>query len=293
MESVQPFVLEEHSRELPCSDSWKLEIENEWDVLGPFPQHAREQHFSLTELGHYTHRRIFFVSSRWWCCRMDKEKNVRRSIRSFVPRSSVSRTYLSSIESTEFLTRWKQLRATEGWSILQHHALLHTRLRISPPPGAGPEVQVPTSIIANIRQASFFAIIPEEQYPNYTPKWHNGNIYDLPNSPDQIIELPNLPDTSKTTIYHIVISADSEIRLFGDPLDVNGQEAPIQRIMIDFLISPNNPDPTVSINSELSVAPDFIDGWALSEGVFGIGVVSHNSWWEVSTIHINSIVRSI
>jgi hypothetical protein len=151
-------------------------------------------------------------------------------------------------------------------------------------------MELPIHIKVNIRQASFFAIMPDYQSSNYTLKWHNGNIYDLPNSPAQIIELPHLPYADKPTMYHLIISADSEIRLFGDPLDVDGQEAPIQRIMIDISISDDSVNAPVSIDRRLFVSPDFVDGWALSEGAFGIGIICHKGWWEVSKIRVDTTV---
>lgn len=31
--------------EIEYHEGWRLELHRTWDVLGPFPQHAREQHF--------------------------------------------------------------------------------------------------------------------------------------------------------------------------------------------------------------------------------------------------------
>lgn len=47
----EQFSLPSFDREIPgwrtvtSVSGWKLSIRSSWDVLGPFPQHAREQHF--------------------------------------------------------------------------------------------------------------------------------------------------------------------------------------------------------------------------------------------------------
>ncbi|PVG01691.1 hypothetical protein CPB86DRAFT_698784 [Serendipita vermifera] len=286
-DDLQPLLGQPHadqqvlnpSGEFPRPNIWRLELEDVWDVLGPFPQHAREQHFKAPSYP-------VNLSQSWDAILTEEYPSslVNGGVVGWTRRKMSDGTLL--VEFPE--APWKQLRATEGWAILQHHALLHTRLRISPPSSAHQEVQVPTYIKANIRQASFFAIIPQNQSSDYTPKWHNGNIYDLSNSPDQIIELPHSPDTNEVTIYHLIVSADSEIRLFGDPLDVDGQEDPIQRVMVDFSIPQTSLELSLSTNPQLSVAPDFVDGWALSDGAIGIGVISYEGWWEVASLHINT-----
>lgn len=37
--------IQAHLHDLHSKDQWKLTLSKDWDVLGPFPLHAREQHF--------------------------------------------------------------------------------------------------------------------------------------------------------------------------------------------------------------------------------------------------------
>jgi hypothetical protein len=163
---------------------------------------------------------------------------------------------------------------------LQHHALLHSELTVFPPSQV--EDEPSPALLVDIQHASFFTIIPDSIPTNYTPIWHSGNIYGLPNSPSHLIELPCLPSQSQPTKYHVFVSGDYEIRLFGDPLDIEGQETPIQRLFVKLSII--NHAPPIQLEPQLDVIPDFIGGWALAHnGTMGIGVKNSNEgWWEIA-----------
>jgi len=179
---------------------------------------------------------------------------------------------------------WRQLRLSQGWAGLQHHALLHSELTIYPPLQGEAEVLCPPLLVTDVRQVSFFSIVPDNFPANYTPKWHTGNIYNLPGSPAQLVELPTPPSRFQATKYHVFASADYEIRLFGDPLEMEGQETPIQRLFFKF--SMKDCVPAVHLEEQLDVIPEFVDGWALSvNGMMGIGLKNGDEgWWEVTAV---------
>jgi hypothetical protein len=188
------------------------------------------------------------------------------------------------------LYRWNAIRATEGWSALQHHAVLHTELVLTPPPDSDSTATPPRFLVADVRQASFFALIPATVPANYTPSWHNGNIYNLANSPTHVVELPDPPALHQPTTFHLIVSGDYEIRLFGDPMDLNDQETPVQRLHIDLGFEEVR-DAMVVVESKLNVVPDIVDGWMLSEnGSIGVGIRSLEGWWEATSVESASEV---
>ena len=89
-------------RTVASVSGWKLSIRSSWDVLGPFPQHAREQHFLSPSFPFRStlvmlHRRFILIyhvprrgpcrsqdrysfpviSCGWWICWVD-QRDVRR-----------------------------------------------------------------------------------------------------------------------------------------------------------------------------------------------------------------------
>ncbi|KAG8780893.1 hypothetical protein FRC15_009190 [Serendipita sp. 397] len=262
--------------------TWTVRLNETWDVLGPFPQHAREQHFvsplyPLSSLNAWANRSTPMTYPS-----------------SLAKGGTVEWFHIAGHDGYLKVSfpdiPWETLRKTEGWAALQHHALLHSTFTMTPPPsGTGINTFTPV-LVAEVRQASFFAIVPEPIPTDFTPTWHNGNIYNLLNSPIQLLPLPSSPSLESPTLYHIFVSGDYEIRLFGDPEDVENQETPVQRLEIRLDVLQE--ERLIAPQSQLDVVPDFVDGWVLSkDGALGIGMMALHSWWAV--IGVESTTRGV
>ncbi|KAG8735497.1 hypothetical protein FRC10_010459 [Ceratobasidium sp. 414] len=151
--------------------------------------------------------------------------------------------------------RWESIRATEGWAGLQHHALLHTTIRIDPPPVTNdlgrPE---PTFLLLSAMQCSHIAVL-DMSLSSTVPRWHAGNIYAYPDAP--AIRIPLIFNGSttdhghtksldgslegihisggETKVLDVLIGLDYEIRLFGDPLVSTNSTLPT--ILADLHVS--------------------------------------------------------
>lgn len=182
--------------------------------------------------------------------------------------------------------RWKDLRTTEGWSILQHHALLHTEVQITPPKDPTQAV-IPPLLTANVVQASFFRLCVRGG--TCRSPWQNGNVYAMPSIPNQIIPYPAEVTINQTTVFDLYVSGDFEIRLFGDPVVVEGQEIPIQRLIVQLSFLATSDLLPVLLEEQLDVIPDFVDGQMFSvTQVFGIGLKSANGWWCTDTVTLST-----
>jgi len=89
------------------------------------------------------------------------------------------------------------------------------------------------------------------------------------------------------------VSGDYEIRLFGDPVDVEGQQTPIQKLQFDFKFQEDDASLLV-LEPQMDVIPEFVGGWTLAaDGALGIGVKSMDGWWEVVNVSSSSSVGLI
>ncbi|KAG5718671.1 3',5'-cyclic-nucleotide phosphodiesterase [Termitomyces sp. T112] len=238
---------------------WTLKLSNHWDILGPFPIHAREQH-------HLSPSFPLSLSEP-----IDWQKAWPSS---YADHGDVS-------WSTD---EWKTLRATEGWAALQHHAVLRTTLTIYPPSSLG-NAQAP-HLLVNLIHGSFFTILPSDPGERrfFVPQWYAGNIYDMERALPRAVELPTPPNLRKPTVYEIFISADYEIRLFGDPA-AKGEEIPIQTIRLDIQLEAQNE--LLVHEPSLDVVCDFVDGKAFGNA-FGIALRSISGWWVVKSALIRN-----
>jgi len=112
--------------------------------------------------------------------------------------------------------RWASLRATEGWAVLQHHAVLRTTLTVLPP--GFDSKQQPSDIpnlLVELKRGSFFTIVPAdvewEQRHDFVPQWYLGNIYEVDCAPPHLVKLPKVPSTLSPTVYHLYVSGDYEV----------------------------------------------------------------------------------
>lgn len=111
--------------------------------------------------------------------------------------------------------RWEAITATEGWAGLQHHALLHTTVTVTPPSDFSQNQQTdPPRLLVELLQGSFFTIIPSRNAHHSTefvPKWYMGNIYAMNRVLPQTVPLPAAPSLTGPTTYDLFVSGDYEV----------------------------------------------------------------------------------
>ncbi|KAH7320546.1 hypothetical protein B0J17DRAFT_685121 [Rhizoctonia solani] len=230
---------------------WAAEIPREYEFVGPFPQEAREQHFLNPghSLGVEVSFPLNYTSSFpshladgglvYWQTSSAKPTLVNSEAAIHGAASSIH----YSIAFPEI--RWESIRATEGWAGLQHHALLHTKIRLIPPqPHATFFALRPTYLVLSASQCSYIAVFgPKEE--SLTPRWYTCNIYDHAGMPP--IRVPLKPHLGsylarrdsvgsilETIELDVLVSLDYEIRLFGDPKVSSNSTMPI--IQADLLV---------------------------------------------------------
>lgn len=262
-------------------------MSQEWDVLGPIPIHAREQHFLSPAFP------------------LDLSKNIdltRTYPSAYADGGYVSWSKASSDEHGNLKVshpniRWEQLRATEGWAALQHHNVLRTYLTVYPPDSTQERIEADPRLRVECLQGAYFCILPgdETTWITHISEWHMGNVYALERAPVQFVSFPTSPCRVKATRYQVVLCGPYEIRLFGDPRSYNS-EHPI--LSINFNISIDTP-PLLGTTPYLAtpilhapahdVIPDFIYGQPFSS-TLGIGLrnvdfcrntKSTSGWWTV------------
>ncbi|KAH7927731.1 hypothetical protein BV22DRAFT_1110944 [Leucogyrophana mollusca] len=255
-----------------CTDllstrEWRVVLSTDWDVLGPFPIHAREQHYLSPsfpiDLSEPIDLQKRWPSSyadggdvSWGTARSDEHGNLK-----------VSYPHV----------RWEQLRATEGWAAMQHHSVLRTSLTMYPPSAseAGAYTRIPR-LRVELLQGSYFTIVPADTQ-GFIPQWYSGNIYAMERSQLQTVDLPIPPTASGATKYDLFISGDYEIRLFGDPRAYNSA-FPI--LSINLQVELDIPELRVVHEPSHDVVCDFVDGFAFGS-VLGVGLRSLDGWWSV------------
>ncbi|KAL4262942.1 Peptidase S9 prolyl oligopeptidase catalytic domain-containing protein [Pleurotus pulmonarius] len=253
---------------------WRVELSKDWDVLGPFPIHAREQHF---------------LSPSFPINVQEPIDLTKKYPSSYADGGSVSWTTATSNKAGEIKVafpniRWQSLRATEGWAALQHHAVLRGTLTVS---ATSPHpTRVTPRLLVQLLQGAFFTIVPSDlaRGQEITPRWYHGNVYAMERALPQAVDLPVRPDASKPTQYTIFISGDFEIRLFGDP-SASKKEYPIQSLQIGVDIDLLTSDLSTHVTHEPTqdVICDFVDGWAFGNAL-GIGIRSVDGWWTVKEV---------
>ncbi|KAG9018296.1 hypothetical protein FRB90_011626 [Tulasnella sp. 427] len=177
--------------------------------------------------------------------------------------------------------RWGYVRSTQGWAGLQHHSLVRATIVLRPPTirlrdGLG---KTPIGMKVSVSQGSMFAVLPRYGHgeTDDNVKWHFGNIYDLPEVP-QVITLSQNVSPLEETSFDLFISADYEIRLFGDPVVLQGGEVPITSVDVKVDLVYDRAE-GVEVGSK-HVVPDFVGGWAMGDAL-GVEVTSWFGDWEV------------
>ncbi|KAJ7756820.1 hypothetical protein DFH07DRAFT_473596 [Mycena maculata] len=245
--------------------AWKIDLSKNWDVLGPFPIHAREQQFISPSYPVNISKPIDF-SRTWPSSYADKGR---------VGWTKTQATTAGDLKVSFPAIRWNDLRATEGWAALQHHAVLHTNLTLHPPHNS--DASPVPRLLVQLIQGSYIAIIPESDSPlSSPPEWHAGNIYAMERTLPRAIQLPSPPSATGPTTYHVFVSGDYEIRLFGD---AKWPRTPTQSI--NLTIDVEVPSHSVELEPSQDVVCDFVDGYAFGDAI-GLGVRSLARWWTIT-----------
>ncbi|KAH9079250.1 hypothetical protein EDB83DRAFT_2513796 [Lactarius deliciosus] len=248
---------------------WSVHIAQTWDVLGPFPIHAREQHFLSPSFPLELTKPIDLDAS--YPSSLADGGRVHWSKASSDPDSNLTVSFPH--------IRWASLRATEGWAALQHHVVLRTTLTVLPPRSDSDSQTPPTipNFLLQIKKGSFFTLVPTDVEDHvFIPEWYSGNIYEVDHAPSHLVRFPTVPSPVSPTVYYLYISGDYEIRLFGDPRDT-GSEVPALNISVNVCLD----SPTVAMRREASrdVVPDFVDGFAFGDALgIGLRCLSTSSW---------------
>ncbi|KAI0371785.1 hypothetical protein BV20DRAFT_1066969 [Pilatotrama ljubarskyi] len=261
-------------------EGWKVSVSQDWDVLGPFPVHAREQHFLSPSFPLNLTQPIEFNATYPSAYADGGLVGWTKA------RSEADGTLAVSFPNV----RWESLRATEGWAALQHHSVLRSTLTVYPPAQAEKLSAYPPRLLVDLVQGSFFTVLPAnaEVLSDVTvvPEWHAGNIYAMSRSPKNSVVLPEPPSRTSPTTYNIFISGDYEIRLFGDPRS-NDRDVP--KLSISLSVDIEEPVCTVARDASHDVFPDFVDGWAFGNAL-GVGLRSVDGWWTVKGVTVSDEV---
>jgi pimeloyl-ACP methyl ester carboxylesterase len=262
----------------PERHGWRVQLSSDWHVLGPFPIHAREQHFLSPS---------FPINLSY---PIDYDKSWPSS---YADGGVVSWTQFQSNRSGDLKVsfpkiRWATLRATEGWAALQHHSVLKTSITVYPPLEV--DVQVPPRLHVQLVQGSFFTVLPsnaseDTQSEPLVPEWYSGNIYDMEQAPPQILDFPIPPSTTSPTTFDIFVSGDYEIRLFGDPRAFSDNDTPVLSINLGVEVEPTTEK--VVWDSTQDVTCDFVDGYAFGDAL-GFGLRSVDGWWTVKSVRLSN-----
>ncbi|KAI0670663.1 hypothetical protein C8Q78DRAFT_1070204 [Trametes maxima] len=249
------------------SEGWRVSLSRDWDVLGPFPIHAREQHFLSPsfplDLTVPIDPNATYPSSYadgglvgWTKAQSQEDGNLQISFPDI---------------------RWESLRTTEGWAALQHHSVLRSTVTVYPPPQLTSAPASVPRLLVKLIQGSFFTVLPSQRQNSSVPIWHAGNIYALGRSPPNAVSLPAPPSSDQPTTYDIFVSGDYEIRLFGDP------RGDLPKLSITLTVDIEEPEHAIVRDSTHDVSCDFVDGWAFGDAV-GIGLLSVDGWWIVKDV---------
>ncbi|KAJ3806599.1 hypothetical protein F5876DRAFT_90994 [Lentinula aff. lateritia] len=264
---------------MPLLESqWMIELSKEWDILGPFPIHAREQHFLEPSFPidvkvpidlNATYPSSYADGGQvtWSKARADKDSGILE---------------VSFSESV----RWSSLRDSEGWAALQHHAVLKTSLTVYPVFGSNSNSR-PPHLRIKLVGGSYFTIISSNS-TGKVPRWYAGNIYDMERALPRVVELPEAPSFDKPTTYDVFVSGDYEIRLFGDPRVQRNSDVPAQiiKLEVEFDIDIEQ----VVWEPTQDVMPDVVSGWTFGDAI-GIGLRARDGWWSVHDAQITHSLK--
>ena len=169
--------------------------------------------------------------------------------------------------------RWQNMRNILGWSTLQNHSVIHSSFTVAPLQSSPGNDERSPVLQVTLKQGSYIAIL-ERDRDSVTGDvaWNEGDIYAQSNSPLRI-PLAALLRRREPTTFDVFISADYEIRLFGDPQSDEGRSEPVTRVCLDVsVISPAMP----LFDADFTV-PDVLDGWLLGDTI-GLKIQNTDHW---------------
>lgn len=280
---------------------WRVELDRQWDVLGPFPIHAREQHFLSPAYPLDLSLPIPSASDS----NPTYPSSLPRSARALWTRTTagIDGRILVSHPSVP----WDQIRTTEGWAGFQHVNMLRGWLTVHPPRSACiPEddrADLDPFLRVKLLRGAFFTILPSPtstERKEHIPQWHIGNVYAMSRAPVQLVKLPASPRGNMGeggTKYEVIICGAYEIRLFGDPSSYKSPYPILDVALSVELEFPSAPlrslgplshgPPTLPLqhSPEHSITPHFVGGKPFGEAI-GIGLRSTDSggWWTVTDV---------
>ncbi|KAF8668028.1 Prolyl oligopeptidase family [Rhizoctonia solani] len=162
--------------------------------------------------------------------------------------------------------RWDSIRHTEGWSGLQHHALLHTTIRLTSALSHNPlSLSRPTYLVLTASQCSYIAIL-NSRHGSLNPRWHACNIYDTADMPPVRVPLKAYFDHEAAEIsatdfaingieLDVLISLDYEIRLFGDPTVSSDGTTPVVEVDISVKVEQTSDQDVPDIHNNALDSP--------------------------------------
>ncbi|TCD68231.1 hypothetical protein EIP91_011300 [Steccherinum ochraceum] len=253
------------------ASTWRVSVSNNWDVLGPFPIHAREQHFLSPSFPLNLSQSIDF-EAKWPSAYADN---------GVVGWTQASSDGNGNVAVSFPEIRWTSLRATEGWAALQHHSVLRTSITVSPPQHGIESASTPR-LLVSLAQGSFFTLRPTSNLDGSIPRWYTGNVYGMDAAPAQSIDFPVAPSVSGPTTYDVFVSGDYELRLFGDPAARNSE---VPELQVSLQVEISEPEHRLILQGSHNVIPDFVDGWAFGRAL-GVGLRSSEGWWTVTNISV-------
>ncbi|KAL6309159.1 hypothetical protein BKA93DRAFT_821973 [Sparassis latifolia] len=261
-------------------DPWRVNVSRHWNVLGPFPIHAREQHF-LSPSFPLNLAEPLDLDARFPSSYADGGD---------VGWSAANYSETGTLEVSFPDIRWTSLRATEGWAALQHHTVLHASITVYPPSAHVSSSATP-HLLVEVLRGSFFTVLPSrlnESSDPVVPVWYAGNVYALGSAPPQAVALPVPPSITSPTSYDLLISGDYEIRLFGDPgYDGSTSRVPVLSVTVFVDIEAETPVSQFIREPSHDVACDFVNGWAFGEAL-GVGVRSVSGWWTIKSVRLTN-----
>ncbi|KAF9036995.1 hypothetical protein BDZ89DRAFT_1061691 [Hymenopellis radicata] len=248
------------------ANEWSVELSTNWDILGPFPIQAREQQFLSPSFPLNLSEPIDYHKT-WPSSYADGGR---------VSWATASAEDNGTLQVSFPNIRWESLRATEGWAVLQHHAVLHTTLTVYPPKQVRSEPHLRVQLI----QGSYFTVLPTTEDADSFPRWYAGNIYEMERGLPRIVPFPKAPSKDSPTIYDVFVSGDYEIRLFGDPHS-QGRDIPVQSLSLTFDIE--DEELLFAREPTQDVLCDFVDGFAFGDAI-GVGMRSITGSWAVTKV---------
>ncbi|KAM0747755.1 alpha/beta-hydrolase [Meredithblackwellia eburnea MCA 4105] len=141
--------------------------------------------------------------------------------------------------------RWKYLKSTAGWTILQHQRFY--RREITVPSSHGPTSTTTAFSLLGAAEFSLRQLFPVEGERT----WYNGDIYSYDGPPHMVA-------LDSGAVYEITVTFAYDVRAAGDSKE-DGVPRSRWRLVISYANGGVHPE------ESRSVAPGILDGWTLGD----------------------------